>query len=384
MDTQGTGGQQPAQRNNNPYAPMSQSGPAPLPPVSPVPPFNSVPPVNPGPAVNPVPPINPPAAPTPVNPKKEAARAVGRAPQVVFFYSLIMLVVSFAMEMVFLAVEPMSLANGEADGPIMIAGVLVFFALLLISDRSHLWSDDIGWNVGIRYRQPTAVVLLLIVLILIANSVISIVGNVALSSLWQLFGQTYHSAAEDLSTGNEPMMLFVYTCFIGPLMEEIVCRGVALNALRSRGEVFAIIASALLFALMHGDALQFLYTFPVGLVLGYVAYEYSIWWSMAVHIFNNLVLGDLIPRFLANLPNSTNDIITLTVSLAAFVVAIFIAVIKRDVIAAFFKAHPTAKGSWEALFTSVWFWALVALCLFTIFNGLSLVAQLISGGAFIS
>lgn len=324
-----------------------------------------------------------PQQPAPANPRKAIARAIGKAPQVVFFYSLVLSAVALVIGMILLKVAPMTLVNGDADGPLMIAGVIAFFALLWISERQRLWREDIGWNVGLRYRQPSATALLIILLILVGNSVISIVGNIALSSLWQLFGQTYHSAAEDLSTGNEPMLLLLYSCFIGPIMEEIVCRGVAMNALRPRGEVFAIVGSALLFALMHGDALQLLYTFPIGLVLGYVAYHYSIWWSMAVHIFNNLLLGDLVPRLLMNMPEATSDIINLSVSLAAFVGVVLLVVIRRGVIVSYFKTHPTAKGSWEALFTNVWFWALVALFLFTVFNGLSAVMQFFSFGAFL-
>lgn len=64
---------------------------------------------------------------------------------------------------------------------------------------------------------------------------------------------------------------FVLTCVLAPLAEEAVFRGLVLNRLRPYGERFAVLASAVAFAMLHGNLSQMLYAFTVGLVFGYVA-----------------------------------------------------------------------------------------------------------------
>jgi len=60
-------------------------------------------------------------------------------------------------------------------------------------------------------------------------------------------------------------------CVIAPLVEETMFRRLMLNRLRPYGEGFAIVLSALAFALFHGNLNQLLYAFGVGVIFGYVA-----------------------------------------------------------------------------------------------------------------
>ena len=87
--------------------------------------------------------------------------------------------------------------------------------------------------------------------------------------------------------------------------------------------------SAFLFGLFHGNLLQTPYAFLVGLVLGYVAVEYSVGWSMALHIFNNLVLADLLSRLTANLPEVAASVLELTIFTGFFAAAVAILIANR-------------------------------------------------------
>ena len=42
-----------------------------------------------------------------------------------------------------------------------------------------------------------------------------------------------------------------------------------------------------MFGLMHENIPQSVFAFMVGIILGYVAIEYSIWWAIILHIINN-------------------------------------------------------------------------------------------------
>ncbi len=74
------------------------------------------------------------------------------------------------------------------------------------------------------------------------------------------------------------------------LLEELVFRGCVLRLLRPYGDWFAVVISAVLFGLMHGNLRQIPFAIIVGLVLGwlYVVTE-NIWLPMLVHFTNNAI-----------------------------------------------------------------------------------------------
>lgn len=80
----------------------------------------------------------------------------------------------------------------------------------------------------------------------------------------------------------------VSIAIVPAIIEEFVVRGVAMQPLRKYGDKFAIIMSAIFFAVMHGNMLQLPYTFVGGLILGYLAVKTkSLWPPMILHFVNN-------------------------------------------------------------------------------------------------
>ncbi|MCM1249755.1 MAG: CPBP family intramembrane metalloprotease [Alistipes sp.] len=76
-----------------------------------------------------------------------------------------------------------------------------------------------------------------------------------------------------------------------PVLEELLCRGVVLEALRSRfGMVAAWLVSSLFFGVMHVHPMLVVNALIIGLILGYIYIASgSLWASMALHAFNNAV-----------------------------------------------------------------------------------------------
>lgn len=74
-----------------------------------------------------------------------------------------------------------------------------------------------------------------------------------------------------------------------PVLEELLCRGVVLESLRSRyGTVPAWFFSSLFFGVLHGQLLLAANAFVIGLILGYVCLVTgSLWASMILHALNN-------------------------------------------------------------------------------------------------
>lgn len=97
-----------------------------------------------------------------------------------------------------------------------------------------------------------------------------------------------YSALEDPSSTLDIVMIFLCSSVIPPLVEEFAMRGVLMQSMRKYGNTFAIIASALMFGIFHGNAVQMPFAFLCGLVIGYavVATE-SLWVGVIIHALMN-------------------------------------------------------------------------------------------------
>ena len=67
----------------------------------------------------------------------------------------------------------------------------------------------------------------------------------------------------------------LYLCILGPVTEELLLRGFALKNLSRVSQRFGILMTALLFALMHENLRQFLFAFPLGILLAYITIRYD-------------------------------------------------------------------------------------------------------------
>lgn len=82
--------------------------------------------------------------------------------------------------------------------------------------------------------------------------------------------------------------LIIYTCILGPFMEELLCRGFLLKRARVFGDWTAVVFTSVIFGLMHGNIAQFLYATVIGLILGYVAVKTNtIKYTVLIHIVIN-------------------------------------------------------------------------------------------------
>ena len=86
------------------------------------------------------------------------------------------------------------------------------------------------------------------------------------------------------------VMQFCYVILIGPLMEELIYRGLILTLLKPFGKWLAVFVSALIFGLMHGNIPQMTSSFASAIVMGIVAVQCgSIIPTLIIHICNNVM-----------------------------------------------------------------------------------------------
>lgn len=119
-----------------------------------------------------------------------------------------------------------------------------------------------------------------------ANIATSVAG-----SIFESFGFNY-----DVDFGESPkgilgfLLTLISTAVIPALVEEFALRGIVLGLLRKFGDGFAVITSAILFGIMHGNFQQMPFAFLVGLALGFIVVKTdSLLIAIAVHSANNLV-----------------------------------------------------------------------------------------------
>lgn len=92
-------------------------------------------------------------------------------------------------------------------------------------------------------------------------------------------------------TSNYEMVLMVIIVAVVPaFVEELLFRGMILTNLLPYGRTTAVLASALLFGLMHQNIGQIFYTTVGGLVLGFIYVKTrSIWVGVLIHFVNNFI-----------------------------------------------------------------------------------------------
>lgn len=85
------------------------------------------------------------------------------------------------------------------------------------------------------------------------------------------------------------IVYFVSIAILPPLVEEFAVRGMVMQPLRRYGDRFAIVASSLIFAILHGNLVQAPFAFVAGLGIGYaVCITNSLWTGVLIHFCNNL------------------------------------------------------------------------------------------------
>ncbi len=74
-------------------------------------------------------------------------------------------------------------------------------------------------------------------------------------------------------------------------LEEILFRGILLNCFKKLGKWKAILLSSLMFSLFHGNPMQTVYQFALGVMLALIAWQTrNIWFSILIHFLNNFAV----------------------------------------------------------------------------------------------
>lgn len=180
------------------------------------------------------------------------------------------------------------------------------------------------------------------------------IGSNAFEYLLNCLGFTMQSAIDSATMQSESLSMILYGSFFAPVVEEIVFRGALCKGLSKYGKTFAIVVSAALFGIMHGNFIQGIFAFYIGLVLGYVALEYSLKWTILLHFINNFIFGVVIDGGLSLLNENISTIISLVLFFVFFIIGVFILWKYRNEIKLYIQNNQTEKGNYKKMFWNVW------------------------------
>ena len=298
--------------------------------------------------------------------KHDVRRNLGRTHRFVLIYTLIFTLVTFAAMIIATAAEM------GADGDISLEKVqslimqqsglhsLVALAIgvlfILANRRSRLASDLETGATG----HMTLRVLASGVVLLFSFQLLFILVDPAIKWIASQLGYTLSTTTDSLSNMQPSLTMFLYTAFLGPIVEEIIFRGVVMKNLAKYGKLFAIVVSAALFGIFH-------VAFCCGLLLGYIAMEYGFKWAVVFHIINNFLISDMLARFVGLLPNTLQDPVHMVVTVGFGLLGILVLLKNRRAIAAYIADNRTRQGVIPVLWTvpSFWLFLLMELAMIT-------------------
>lgn len=120
----------------------------------------------------------------------------------------------------------------------------------------------------------------------------SIVTGLFANFIQAIFGIEFTMPDDNSSyaTAGDILINIMSTAMIPALVEEFIIRGVVLQSLRRYGDRFAIIVSAFIFAILHGNMIQTPFAFFAGLALGFAAVKTgTLWTGVIIHFLNNSI-----------------------------------------------------------------------------------------------
>lgn len=143
--------------------------------------------------------------------------------------------------------------------------------------------------------------------------------------------EDYGEMAQGVGFGVSPFAFFAAVC-LAPVGEEFICRGLCLRyGKRAFGNFWiANFLQALLFGIMHGNWVQGIYAFFIGLVLGVIVERYqTLLPAMLIHFIVNASSSSWIPKLLEGIElQMVHGILLVTVP--AVVITGLLAVIRRS------------------------------------------------------
>jgi membrane protease YdiL (CAAX protease family) len=214
--------------------------------------------------------------------------------------------------------------------------------------------------------------LILLTVFMSAQAAFSLLGG-GMELGFNQFGYSIMGEIEDASSNSSTISMLLYASFIGPVSEEIIFRGFVMRGFKKYGARYAVLMSAVIFGMFHGNLIQSIFAGLVGLVLGYTAMKYSIKWAVLLHIINNFVFGDLLSRMLSGMNETMQSVVLYGIEGAFLAGTVILMILRKNEIRESLKGRKIDRGLLGVTFSSIW---LLIFIIFQLFQGISGIEKL--------
>ena len=129
----------------------------------------------------------------------------------------------------------------------------------------------------------------------------NLVGTLVIRLVQTALGIPASNPLETYIDGASIALRVLFMVILAPLLEELVFRRVLIDRMRPYGEKLAVVTSAVIFGLFHGNLSQMFYAFTIGLVLGTVylltgRLRYTVALHMTVNFLGSVVAPWIVGR----------------------------------------------------------------------------------------
>ncbi|MDR3263498.1 MAG: CPBP family intramembrane metalloprotease [Clostridiales bacterium] len=165
---------------------------------------------------------------------------------------------------------------------LMFGGAFFYLAVLRKVNVFNLFRMGFG-------KLSLVKVLLLFAIAVGAILLFAPLAELFVGALMKLGYQPIIEEAESFTWGGL-VIAIAAMCILPAFNEEILFRGILMNGARRKGAYFAIVYTAFIFMIFHGNPQQTVHQFFLGLIFGYLAVTTgSIIFGVILHFFNNLI-----------------------------------------------------------------------------------------------
>jgi membrane protease YdiL (CAAX protease family) len=262
--------------------------------------------------------------------------------------------------------------------------LMIFPGALLTLHLYNPWEHNLALpygkpfaNTREQFPRATSALCVLAIGLLLCN-IGNVVSGVVLTGLGNVGVDIPLPDYASPQTGTELLFDLLAISIAAAFAEELFLRGVVLQPLRRYGDNFAIVLSAILFALLHKNLAQAPMAFVAGLGLGWAAVRTgSLWISICIHAVNNAVsvLSDFaVTRYGDEFANRAYLFYTSFVFLCAVVSGIVLFLRRNDLPKFYRQKFAVGKvrlglrwllGTWQMVFGLIYLAAMFVLNTFS-------------------
>lgn len=124
----------------------------------------------------------------------------------------------------------------------------------------------------------------------------SSVSELLTGGLSLIFDKELVNPVESSASGESVIVNLIFLGILAPIIEELVFRKIICDRLLPLGEGYAVILSAAIFGLVHGNFFQFFYAFLTGMLFSFIYIRTGrVRYTVSIHMIINILGGVLLP-----------------------------------------------------------------------------------------